>query len=55
MEMKRPLQRRKDHWVLKKPETGVPVKELCREHGLSGGSFCIEAQQVKYSGMDVCI
>ena len=36
---------------LKEAESGVPVKELCREHGFSDGSFY--TWRSKYGGMDV--
>ena len=37
--------------ILKQAESGVPISELCREHGMSNASFykwCAE-----YGGMDV--
>ena len=36
---------------LKEAETGIPVKELCRKHGFSDGSFY--TWRSKYGGMDV--
>ena len=36
---------------LKEAESGIPVKELCRKHGFSDGSFYI--WRSKYGGMDV--
>ena len=36
---------------LKEAESGVPVKELCRKHGLSDGLFY--TWRSKYGGMDV--
>ncbi len=36
--------------VLKRAEGGVPVPELCREHGMSNASF--HKWRVKYGGMD---
>lgn len=36
---------------LKEAESGVPVKELCRKHGFSDGSFY--TWRSKYGGMDV--
>ena len=36
---------------LKETESGVPVKELCRKHGFSDGSFY--TWRSKYGGMDV--
>ena len=36
---------------LKEAESGVPVKELCRKHGFSDGSFY--TWRSKYGGMEV--
>lgn len=36
--------------VLRQAEGGVPVAELCREHGMSSASFC--KWRAKYGGMD---
>jgi putative transposase len=36
---------------LKEAESGVPVKELCRRHGFSEGSFY--AWRSKFGGMEV--
>ncbi len=36
--------------ILKQAENGVPVPELCREHGMSSASFC--KWRAKYGGMD---
>ncbi len=36
---------------LKQAESGIPVKELCRKHGFSDGSFY--TWRSKYGGMDV--
>ena len=36
--------------ILKQSEDGVPVSELCREHGMSGASFY--KWRAKYGGMD---
>lgn len=36
---------------LKEAESGVPVKELCRKHGFSDGSFY--TWRSKYGGMDI--
>ena len=36
---------------LKEAESGIPVKELCRKHGFSDGSFY--TWRSKYGGMDV--
>ena len=37
--------------VLKEAESGVPVPELCRKHGMSNASFY--KWRAKYGGMDV--
>lgn len=36
--------------ILKQAEGGVPVSELCREHGMSSASFYI--WRAKFGGMD---
>ncbi|SDX70718.1 putative transposase [Collimonas sp. OK242] len=36
--------------ILKQAETGTPVPELCREHGMSSASFY--KWRSKYGGMD---
>ena len=36
--------------ILRQAEGGVPVSELCREHGMSGASFY--KWRAKYGGMD---
>jgi putative transposase len=36
--------------VIKQVESGVPIPELCREHGVSGALFY--KWRVKYGGMD---
>ena len=36
--------------ILKQAESGVPVSELCREHGMSSASFY--KWRTKYGGMD---
>jgi putative transposase len=36
--------------ILKQAEAGVPVSELCREHGISSASFC--NWRAKFGGMD---
>ena len=36
--------------ILKQAERGVPVSELCREHGMSSASFY--KWRAKYGGMD---
>jgi len=37
--------------VLKEAEAGVPVRELCRKHGMSSASFY--KWRAKYGGMDI--
>lgn len=37
--------------ILKEAEAGVPVKDLCRKHGMSQGSFY--AWRSKFGGMEV--
>ena len=37
--------------ILKQAESGVPVADLCREHGMSSGLFY--QWRSKYGGMDV--
>ena len=37
--------------ILKQAESGVPISELCREHGMSSASFY--KWRAKYGGMDV--
>ncbi len=37
--------------ILKEAEAGVPVKDLCRKHGMSNASFY--AWRSKYGGMEV--
>ena len=36
--------------ILKQAESGVPVSELCREHGMSSASFY--KWRAKYGGLD---
>jgi len=36
--------------ILKQAESGIPVSELCREHGMSNASFY--KWRAKYGGMD---
>jgi putative transposase len=36
--------------ILRQAEGGVPVSELCREHGMSDASF--DKWRAKYGGMD---
>ena len=36
--------------ILKQAESGIPVTELCREHGMSNASFY--KWRAKYGGMD---
>ena len=39
--------------ILKQGEAGVPVSELCREHGMSNATYCAcYAWRSKYGGMD---
>ena len=37
--------------ILKQSESGIPVPELCREHGMSSATFY--KWRAKYGGMDV--
>jgi putative transposase len=37
--------------ILKEAESGIPVPELCRRHGMSDASFC--KWRAKYGGMDI--
>jgi len=37
--------------ILKQAESGVPVPQLCREHGMSSATFY--KWRAKYGGMDV--
>lgn len=39
--------------ILKQAEDGVPVSELCREHGMSSASFY--KWRAKYGGMDASL
>jgi len=39
--------------IIKKAESGVPVPELCREHGMSNATFY--KWRAKYSGMDASL
>jgi len=39
--------------ILKQAEDGVPVTELCREHGMSGAAFY--KWRAKYGGMDASL
>ena len=39
--------------ILKQAETGTPVSELCREHGMSSASFY--KWRAKYGGMDASL
>ena len=39
--------------ILKQAEGGVPVPELCREHGMSSASFY--KWRAKYGGMDASL
>ena len=39
--------------IIKQAESGVPVSELCREHGISAASFY--KWRAKYGGMDASL
>ena len=39
--------------ILKQAESGVPIPELCREHGMSNSSFY--KWRTKYGGMDASL
>lgn len=39
--------------ILKQAESGVPVPELCREHGMSSAAFY--KWRAKYGGMDASL
>ena len=39
--------------ILKQEESGVPVADLCREHGISNATYC--NWRSKYGGMDVSL
>ena len=39
--------------ILKQAENGVPIAELCREHGMSSASFY--KWRAKYGGMDASL
>ena len=39
--------------IVKRAESGVPISELCREHGMSGAFFY--KWRVKYGGMDASL
>ena len=39
--------------ILKQAETGIPVPELCREHGMSSATFY--KWRAKYGGMDASL
>ena len=39
--------------ILKQAESGVPIAELCREHGMSSASFY--KWRAKYGGMDTSL
>jgi len=39
--------------ILKQAESGVPIPELCREHGMSNASFY--KWRAKYGGMDASL
>ena len=39
--------------IVKQAESGVPISELCREHGMSSASFY--KWRAKYGGMDASL
>ena len=39
--------------IIKQAESGVPISELCREHGMSGAS--LYKWRAKYGGMDASL
>jgi putative transposase len=39
--------------IIKQAESGVPISELCREHGMSNASFY--KWRAKYSGIDASL
>jgi putative transposase len=39
--------------IIKQAESGVPISELCREHGMSGAAFY--KLRAKYGGMDASL
>ena len=39
--------------ILKQADSGVPIPELCREHGMSNSSFY--KWRTKYGGMDASL
>ena len=39
--------------IIKQAESGIPVSELCREHGMSAASFY--KWRAKYGGMDASL
>ena len=39
--------------IIKQAESGVPISELCREHGMSSASFY--KWRAKYGGMDASL
>ena len=39
--------------ILKQSESGIPVPELCREHGMSSATFY--KWRAKYGGMDASL
>ncbi len=39
--------------IIKKAESGVPIPELCREHGMSNATFY--KWRAKYGGMDASL
>ena len=39
--------------IIKQTESGVRIRELCREHGMSGATFC--KWRAQYGGMDASL
>jgi putative transposase len=39
--------------ILKQAEAGLPIPELCREHGMGRATFC--KWRTKFGGMDVSL
>ncbi|EDT41432.1 transposase IS3/IS911 family protein [Burkholderia ambifaria MEX-5] len=50
-EHEKALYGRTNHEFLKEAEAGIPVKELCRQHGFSDASFY--TWRAKFGGMEV--
>ena len=47
----RSVQHSLEGWILSQAGSGVPVPELCREHGMSSATFY--KWRAKYGGMDI--